>query len=85
MEKKNGKGKEYIYGDIIRFDGEYLNDKKWNGKGYDEHGNIIYELKNGKGVVKDFCLENSQYEYLYAKKNGKGKIYYYDGTWNSRT
>ena len=30
------------------FEGEYLNDKKWVGKGYDLKNNIIYELKKGK-------------------------------------
>ena len=28
--------------------------KKWNGKGYDEKGNIIYELNNGTGKVKEY-------------------------------
>ena len=35
----------------LDFDGEFLYNKKWNGKGYDE--NIIYELINGKGNVID--------------------------------
>ena len=52
--------------------------KKWNGKGYDENGNIIYELKNGCGVVKEF-KDNSilifEGEYLNGKRNGKGKEY----------
>ena len=45
------KGKFYINGKL-EYEGEYLFDKKWNGKGYDEYGNIIYELKNGNGKVK---------------------------------
>ena len=28
--------------------------KKWNGKGYDENGNVIYELINGNGKVKEY-------------------------------
>ena len=47
----NGKGKEYYDGKLI-FEGEYLIDKKWNGKGYDSLKNIIYELKDGKGIIK---------------------------------
>ena len=39
--KPNGKGKEYYYDGKLCFEGEYLYDKKWNGKGYDENGNII--------------------------------------------
>ena len=30
--KINGKGKEY-YDNILIFEGEYLNDERWNGKG----------------------------------------------------
>ena len=36
----------------LEYEGEYLYNKKWNGKGYDENGNIIYELINGTGKVK---------------------------------
>ena len=27
---------------------------KWNGKGYDEIGNVIYELINGNGKGKEY-------------------------------
>ena len=50
----NNKGK-------LEYEGEYLNGKKWNGKGYDEKGNIIYELKNGNGNIKEY---NDEYGYL---------------------
>ena len=75
------RGKEYIRRKL-EYEGEYLYDKKWNGKGYDENGNIIYELINGKGKVKeynklgDFLFEG---EYLNGKRNGKGKEYDEDG------
>ena len=50
--KRNGKGKEYYYRDgTLLFEGEYLNGDRWNGKGY-YGNNIIYELKNGKGIIK---------------------------------
>ena len=39
--KRNGKGKEYYYNDNLKFDGEYLDGNKWNGKGYNING-IIY-------------------------------------------
>ena len=55
--KRNGKGKEYhIYHRQLMYEGEYLCGKKWNGKGYDEEGNLIYELKNGKGYVKNIII-----------------------------
>jgi len=40
------KGKYYI-NDRLEFEGEFKCNKKWNGKGYDANGNIIYELTNG--------------------------------------
>ena len=33
--RRNGKGKEYNIDGILIFEGEYLNGKRWNGKGYD--------------------------------------------------
>ena len=47
------KGKFYIDGKL-EFEGEYLYNKKWNGKGYDSNGNILYELINGNGKVKEY-------------------------------
>ena len=54
--KRNGKGKEYYWNSgKLEFEGGYLNDNdnKWNGKGYDFFGNILYELKDGKGLIKE--------------------------------
>ena len=42
------KGKLFKNGKF-EYESEYLNNKKWNGKGFDENGNIIYELINGNG------------------------------------
>ena len=39
-----------IYGKI-KFEGEFLNGNKMNGKLYDNYGETIYELKNGNGKV----------------------------------
>ncbi len=69
------KGKEYING-ILEYEGEYLCGRKWNGKGYDENGNIIYELKNGNGKVKEYNDSNElifEGEYLDGKKKWKRK------------
>jgi len=74
-DERNGKGKEY-FKNKLRFDGEYLNNKKWSGKGYDENGNIIYEINNGKGMIKEFNDEGrliSESEYLDGKKTEKVK------------
>ena len=66
----------------MEFEGEYLFYKKWNGKGFDENGNIIYELINGNGKVKEYDLDSRleyEGEYLNGKRNGKGKEYNYNG------
>ena len=75
------KGKTFING-RLEFDGEYLFDKKWDGKGYDDKGNIIYELINGKGKVLEYgYLERLSFEgeYLNGERYGKGKEYDKDG------
>ena len=75
------KGKNYING-VLEYDGEYRLDRKWNGKGYDKNGNIIYELINGNGKVKEYYygdILRFEGEYLNGKKNGKGKEYSEDG------
>ena len=60
------------------FEGEYLNGKRWNGKGYADSNKVVYELENGKGKVKeyklsvlleinDFIQEIHQLDYYYLK------------------
>ena len=76
--KRNGKGKEY--GPVfLMYEGEYLCGKKWNGKGYDREGNLIYELKNGNGYIKYDNFEDFEKtyegEYLNGDLNGKVKEY----------
>ena len=75
---KNGKGKEYDKNNSLILEGEYLNGKKWNGKGYNgEDEDLVYELKEGKGYVKEYIRNLLVYEgeYLNGEKNGKGKEY----------
>ena len=78
---KNGKGREYYDNGVLKFDGEYLNDKKWNGKGHQGENDIIYEIINGKGVIKELYPikknKKLEIEYLNGEKNGKGKEYDY--------
>ena len=71
------KGKYYI-NERLEYEGEYLFYNKFNGKGFDEYGNIIYELKNGNGKVKEYYDDGKlkyEGEYLNGKSNGKGKEY----------
>ena len=79
--EKKGMFKEYENRKLI-FEGEHLNGKKWNGKGYDNEGNVIYELTEGKGSVKEYYENgNLKYEgeYLNGERNGKGKEYDING------
>ena len=81
--ERNGKGKEYLAGKLI-FEGEYLNGKRWKGKGYNiKDKSYIYELKDGKGFLKDYYKQNGNLqfegEYLNGEKNGKCKEFYNNG------
>ena len=51
LEKKNGKSIKYFKGGKRRFEGEYLNGKKWRGKGYAPNGKLLYEIIDGKGLI----------------------------------
>ena len=85
------KGKEYDndYNPKVKFDGEWFQGKWWNGKGYDANGNIIFELKNGKGFVKEYYILSKKIilfegRYSNGERNGKGKEFfnntiYYEG------
>ena len=47
---------------ILEYEGEYFFYKKWNGKWFDEKGNIIYELINWNGKVQEYN-ENDKLKY----------------------
>ena len=71
------RGKKYFKEKLV-FEGDYLLYNIWNGKGYDEKGNIIYELINGNGKVKEYNnsgILEYEGEYKNGKRNGKGKEY----------
>ena len=71
-------GKEYFDNKLI-FEGKYLNGSRWDGKVYDNKNNIIYELKNGTGLIKKcdkFLKFEIQDNFKNGKLNGKQKIYY---------
>ena len=78
--KRNGKGKEYYFNGELRFVGEYLNGKKWNGKGFSLKGKKEYEIKKGKGYIKEYNNYDGELifegEYLNGERNGRGKEYY---------
>jgi len=51
--KRNGKGREYHSNGQIKFEGEYLNGRKWNGEIYRDNGLKDYEIKNGSDKYND--------------------------------
>ena len=62
----------------MEYEGEFLYDKKLNGKGYDKNSNKIYELINGNGKIKEYYDNGKLYfegEYLNGARYGKGKEY----------
>ena len=75
------KGKAFIKGKL-EFEGDYLFNKKFNGNGFDKNGNIIYQLKDGNGKVKEYNDKSKlifKGEYLEGKRNVNGKEYNDDG------
>ena len=81
--QRNGKGREYNKEGYLIFEGEYLNDLKQIGYVHDPFNNIIYELKDGKGFVRECDNINNELifegEYLHGQRNGKGKEYNDEG------
>ena len=77
-DKKNGKGQEYNSKGAIIFQGVFFNGKKWNGFGYNGRGRQVYELKDGKGIIREY-FDNGlllyEGEYSNGERNGIGKEY----------
>ena len=46
-----GKGKEYHLNGFLRFEGEYINERKWNGIGYDNKGEKKVKIKEGEKIL----------------------------------
>jgi len=81
-KKRNGKGKEYYNDKNLKFEGEFLNGKRWNGKGYNKKGIVEFQIKDGNGKGKEYNHNGElifEGEYLKGERNGKGKEYDYLG------
>jgi len=66
----------------LKFEGEFLNGKKWNGKGYNKEGKIDYEINKGNGKIKEYYDNGGlkfEGQYLNGKIAGNIKEYYIDG------
>ena len=73
--KKNGEGKEYYENGLLKYEGKYLNGFKWEGRGFNINGDALYEIKEGKGFIKDYDF-TGRLIFEGDNMNGKGKIYY---------
>ena len=58
------RGKEYYTNSKLKFEGEYLFNKKLKGKIYDFDGNIVLELNNGNAKIE----ENNEFIKIYLMK-----------------
>ena len=76
----NGKLYEYSHGYIKKYEKEIIKGKIWNIKGFDNNGEIIEEVNEGNGIIREF-KDNLifQYQYLNGEKLEKEKIYYNNG------
>ena len=62
------------YGKLI-FEGEYKDNLKWNGIGYNDN-KYLYTINNGNGKGKEYNDDGElifEGEYKEGKRNGKGK------------
>ena len=83
--KKNGKGKEFDYNGIIKFEGEYLNGER-NGKGkeYNNEGELIFEGNYSEGIRDGYAKLYNEGKLIFKGEYSDGKIKgsgdeYYDG------
>ena len=78
--ERNGEGNEYYENGKIKFKGVYLNGKRWDGIGYNINGNIEFEIKGGKGNIKEYNDYSNELdfegEYLNGEKTGEAKVYF---------
>ena len=77
----NGEYIKYYDKNTISFQGVYKNGKL-NGIGFSPNNYSIYNIKEGKGIIKEYNKEGKiiyEGESLNGERNGKGKEYYSDG------
>ena len=76
--KRNGKGKEFYSNKKIKFEGEYLDGKRWKGKGYDPNGNLEFGMEKGLGYIKEYFSNGKvklEGKYVNGVKHGFFKLY----------
>ena len=75
----NRKVYKYNEDDILIYEDEYLNGKRWNVKKFNIIGEFEFILKNRTGNIKDYNDDGKlifEGDYLNGEKSGKGKEIY---------
>ena len=75
-------GEEKYNNGKLMFEGKYFNGKRWNGIGYDINGNKVFEIKFGRGMVKEYFDDGKikfEGQYHEGERNGEGIRYDYEG------
>ena len=54
LNGERDEGKEFYNNGELKFEGKYNKGIKWTGLGYNELEEVIYELDNGNGNVKEY-------------------------------
>ena len=78
MRINNGIVKELYDNGLVKFEGKFLNGKKWTGIGYTYYGIKLYEIKNGKGYIREYNSDGTllfKGNYFNGERNGEGKEY----------
>jgi len=79
---KDNKGKEYYNNDRLKFEGEYFDERRWNGILYNYYLNEKYEIKFGSGKIKEYGYNGEliyEGKYLNGRKSGKAIEYNHYG------
>ena len=64
-DKKNGKGKEYKYEQLV-FEGEFINNEKLNGKFYGQN-NDTYEFKYNTKILVNKLFKVLSFPHYFIK------------------
>ena len=77
--EREGEGIEYFENGKIKFKGEFTEGKRKKGKGFNIKGEVVYEIKDGEGNIKQYDFRDKiEFEGEYKNCqywNGKRNIY----------